>query len=259
VGERLLLSSDDNKLTDEVVKATGDADSRGEAPGRGFRSQPKLWDDPASSSRSDLAPASADAPSSFALRSFSGPLPGPTTLEPVEDQSMMSASPQGADTIRSAEDDLELELEGDDKAELVTEGGRPPSEGAGGDGDDGDDGGGPPQGEGGEARRDPLAVASLVLGVLAYPCCCVCSLNFPVALVSVVLGAVSLVRIKNHPERWSGQGMAIGGIGASVMNVLFWVFWLIAAGVIGGLMGGFGGLWLTAPFEGISLPSIPSG
>lgn len=246
------MASDENKADDEVAEPTDEGGSEQGASSSAFRSQPKLWDEPAAASRSDMAPASADAPSSFALRSFSGAIPGPEALAPEPAAPDPSASSPGEDTIRAADDSVELELEGEPEPVPESAGGGPSF-------DDDGTGGGPADPGDGEPRRDPFALVSLVLGILAYPCCCLCSLNFPVALASVIAGVVSLVRIKGQPELWEGKGLAIGGISASVLNVLLYILWVLLWIVGGGLMGGFGGLWLGAASDAVGLPSLLGG
>ncbi len=91
-------------------------------------------------------------------------------------------------------------------------------------------------------RNDTLAIVSLVLGILAMllgvaglvfalvgACCClgqigvlICGgLGLTMALVGVILGIVSVVRINKRPDELTGKGMAIGGI---VLNLLALIF-----------------------------------
>jgi hypothetical protein len=62
------------------------------------------------------------------------------------------------------------------------------------------------------ARQQSLAVASLVLGVTSMTigwCCYFGVLTGPVA---ITMGIISLVQMKNNPDKFSGKGMAIAGI-----------------------------------------------
>ncbi|MDQ6653379.1 MAG: DUF4190 domain-containing protein [Acidobacteriota bacterium] len=71
------------------------------------------------------------------------------------------------------------------------------------------------------APQQSLAIASLVLGVVTMTvgwCCYFGVLTGPIA---VALGIYALVQIKNDPTRYSGKGLAIGGI---VSGGLYFVF-----------------------------------
>jgi hypothetical protein len=62
------------------------------------------------------------------------------------------------------------------------------------------------------AKQQSLAVASLVLGITSMTigwCCYFGVLTGPVA---ITLGIISLVQMKNNPDKFSGKGMAIAGI-----------------------------------------------
>lgn len=90
-------------------------------------------------------------------------------------------------------------------------------------------------------RTDILAILSLVAGVIGLlaglfsdissffaVCCCLGvfgvlaggALGLLLALVGVVLGIVSLVRIKKAPDELGGKGLAIGGILVSLVAVV---------------------------------------
>ena len=64
-----------------------------------------------------------------------------------------------------------------------------------------------------------LAVAALILGIftVTFGWCYVGVLTGPIA---IVLGIISLVQIKNNPERNTGKPMAIAGI---VMGTVYFV------------------------------------
>jgi Domain of unknown function (DUF4190)/GYF domain 2 len=63
-----------------------------------------------------------------------------------------------------------------------------------------------------------LAVWSMVTGICSFLCCCGW---FVLAPTSIVLGAVALSRLKNHPEM-TGRGFAIAGIVIGVVSILFY-------------------------------------
>jgi len=59
---------------------------------------------------------------------------------------------------------------------------------------------------------DPLAIVSLILGIVSLPLHFCCYLGWPVGIAAIVCGIVSLVRIGGEPNRHSGKGLAWGGI-----------------------------------------------
>lgn len=84
-------------------------------------------------------------------------------------------------------------------------------------------------------QQEPMAVVSLVMGVVAIPiwgCCGPASLV--ATIVGLVLGFVSLSRLKNQPDRYSGKPLAIAGL---AINGVFTVVNVIAMVVLVGMMG----------------------
>ncbi len=99
--------------------------------------------------------------------------------------------------------------------------------------------GGPTGGSGGYgggyggayAQLDPLATASLICGVLGIMMICCCGLfTLLLSPLAVILGIVSLVRIKNNPDTLSGTGMAWAGIGTGVAALFFYLLYFIFVG-----------------------------
>ena len=60
--------------------------------------------------------------------------------------------------------------------------------------------------------QQSLAATSLVLGIISVTLGLCCYFGILTAPIGLVLGIVSLVQIKNDPKKYSGKGMAIGGI-----------------------------------------------
>ena len=61
--------------------------------------------------------------------------------------------------------------------------------------------------------NDPLAVISLVCGILAVILGGCCGLfGLPLALAAIVTGFISLNRIKADPEQYGGHGLALAGV-----------------------------------------------
>lgn len=72
-----------------------------------------------------------------------------------------------------------------------------------------------------------LAIASMVCGICSILfCCCFYYVSLVLAIVGLVLGAVSVYK-KNR-----GKGMAIAGIVMSIVSLLFAVLLLVTAGAI---------------------------
>jgi hypothetical protein len=69
-------------------------------------------------------------------------------------------------------------------------------------------------------RPDPLAITSLVLGILSVPSCCCWGSGGLFATAAVVLGILGMRRIRNNPQLWSGGGMAIAGIVCGSVGLL---------------------------------------
>jgi hypothetical protein len=72
---------------------------------------------------------------------------------------------------------------------------------------------------------NPLAIASLVCGILAYPMLC-CCYGFPFNLLGLALGIVAVVQSNSDPTM-GGKGLAYGGIGASVFSMLLAVGFVV--------------------------------
>jgi hypothetical protein len=62
------------------------------------------------------------------------------------------------------------------------------------------------------AQQQTLAVVSLILGITSITIGWCCSIGILTAPVAVALGIAALVQIKNNPSRYTGKGMAVGGV-----------------------------------------------
>jgi hypothetical protein len=67
-------------------------------------------------------------------------------------------------------------------------------------------------------RNSQMAVWAMVTGIGSLLCCCIW---FLVAPVAIVLGAVALSQLKNHPEL-TGRGFAIVGIVLGIVAIVIW-------------------------------------
>jgi hypothetical protein len=76
----------------------------------------------------------------------------------------------------------------------------------------------PPMTAGG--ATDPLAITSLVLGIISLPLHFCCYLGWPVGIAAIVCGIISVVRIGKEPNRYAGKGLAWGGMIAAGLGFL---------------------------------------
>lgn len=88
----------------------------------------------------------------------------------------------------------------------------------------------PPPGPTGK-QTEIMGTLSLIFGLLSIPGHFCCYLGWPLGVASIVLGIISIVKINSAPERWTGKGLAIGGIVSSVVGFLVIVGLLIVYGV----------------------------
>jgi hypothetical protein len=65
---------------------------------------------------------------------------------------------------------------------------------------------------GGGPRVNPLAIVSMVLGILSIPGCCCWFASAPMAVAALVLGIIGMGKIRSSPQEWKGGGMAIAGV-----------------------------------------------
>ncbi|MFT5679891.1 MAG: hypothetical protein ACI8RZ_000796 [Myxococcota bacterium] len=85
-----------------------------------------------------------------------------------------------------------------------------------------------------QTQTDPLALASLLIGLFSWMAgCCggaifplIGMISVPFALVGIVLGGMSIKKISGAPEQWSGKPIAIIGI---VINVALLLLMVVAA------------------------------
>jgi hypothetical protein len=77
-------------------------------------------------------------------------------------------------------------------------------------------------------QRSGLALASLILGLVSIPGLLLC-IGLPMAVVSLILGILSIIFIRKSPERLSGTGLAVGGLLASCITLGVSAFFLWAA------------------------------
>lgn len=86
--------------------------------------------------------------------------------------------------------------------------------------------GGPPGMMMGGPRFNPLAITSLVLGILSIPSCCCWFVGAPFAIAGagLVLGIIALNKIRKSPQEWKGGGMAIAGVVCASIGLILCIF-----------------------------------
>lgn len=87
-------------------------------------------------------------------------------------------------------------------------------------------------------QQNVLAVVSLVSGILGV-------LPFPIlaSIVAVITGHLARAEIRRDPERWDGDGMAVGGL---VLGYLMLGLWLAGAVLVLAFLGGLAWLGMVA-------------
>ena len=75
-------------------------------------------------------------------------------------------------------------------------------------------------------RTHPLAVVSLVCGILSLPACCCWGVAVPLEIASLVCGFLALAKIRAEPERHSGRGLCVAGMICAGTSLLFSLVWL---------------------------------
>lgn len=79
----------------------------------------------------------------------------------------------------------------------------------------------------GVPRTDPLAIASLVVGLFGVVLACCCgAFGVPVHLAAIAMGGISLYRMGEDPSL-TGKGLAIGGIVAGGIGLLLAIILLV--------------------------------
>ena len=81
------------------------------------------------------------------------------------------------------------------------------------------------------APQQTMAVVTLVLGLVSITLGWCCSFGILTAPIAVVLGIISLKQIKDNPAKYSGRGMAIGGIVTGGLYLAVMVLIILLYGV----------------------------
>lgn len=74
-----------------------------------------------------------------------------------------------------------------------------------------------------QKKEQGLAIGSLVCGIASYVLCCSIFTGIP----AIVLGLMALNKEKTDPARYTGKGMAIGGIVLGSVSILIFLLYII--------------------------------
>lgn len=72
----------------------------------------------------------------------------------------------------------------------------------------------------GQVPSQGLSIASMICGIIAMVICCAWIISPVLGLAAIVLGAISLAKIKGDPVRYRGKGMAITGILTGILGII---------------------------------------
>jgi hypothetical protein len=90
----------------------------------------------------------------------------------------------------------------------------------------------------GHSPNQTLALVSLGLGIGSITIGWCCSLGLLLAPASLIVGFIALSKIKKEPGKYTGRGLAIGGMATASVFLAFYVLIMIIWG-IAALSGGF--------------------
>lgn len=77
-----------------------------------------------------------------------------------------------------------------------------------------------------------LAVVSLCLGIASITVGWCCYIGFLLSPAALVTGFIALSQIKNDPAKYTGKGLAIGGIATGILYVIGMILIFILYGAI---------------------------
>jgi hypothetical protein len=72
----------------------------------------------------------------------------------------------------------------------------------------------------GGPKFHPLAITSMILGILSIPTCCCWFAGSPLSIAGLVLGIIAMTKIRANPTMLKGGGMAIAGIVCSSVGII---------------------------------------
>jgi hypothetical protein len=100
---------------------------------------------------------------------------------------------------------------------------------------------------GSEERPGPMAIVSLICGILSVICHCVpiagSIIGFILSVAAIVLGIIEIKRIGRGESSEKGKGMCIAGIILGAVGIIVGIIWIVIISV--GIFAGVFGDWIS--------------
>lgn len=77
-------------------------------------------------------------------------------------------------------------------------------------------------------RTNAFATTSLILGIISITIGMCCCYGLPFNLLGLVFGIIAIGQIRSDRQRYSGEGLAIGGLVLSVLSLAFMILLFLA-------------------------------
>ena len=77
-------------------------------------------------------------------------------------------------------------------------------------------------------RTNAFAITSLILGIISITIGMCCCYGLPFNLLGLVFGIIAIGQIRSDRQRYSGEGLAIGGLVLSVLSLAFMILLFLA-------------------------------
>lgn len=78
-----------------------------------------------------------------------------------------------------------------------------------------------------EPRTNPMATASLIMGIISVTIGMCCCYGAPFNILGIIFGFLALSQIKNKPDLESGKGLAMTGIILSIISIVMAIGFII--------------------------------
>ena len=77
------------------------------------------------------------------------------------------------------------------------------------------------------SRTNPMALTSMVMGILSITCGLCCCYGMPFNLLGIIFSLVALSQIRGNPQAEQGRPLAIAGLVLSVLSIVLSVLFVI--------------------------------
>ena len=75
-------------------------------------------------------------------------------------------------------------------------------------------------------RTNPMALTSMILGIISITCC-MCCYGMPFNVLGIIFSMVALAQIKNDPLSQEGRGLAVAGMVLSIASIVMAAIFLM--------------------------------